>query len=120
MGADAAWAEAVVAQANRELSGILDEFGQLGIDRAADWLTAEKLKEVRQRLSAVEPILVAAGEWPAEVRRRLQDYRQRLLELQAVLTEVLAVLRSQVNVLDERRDQVAKLNLWLAAYRGLK
>ncbi len=120
MGLDVSAATAVLDQVTAEISAFLHGAGQQGIDRPAQWLRAQHLQELRRIMTPVQQLLETPGELPSELRPRLDSYKVRLLELQAILQEMNTALQQGTAVMQSRQEDLVKLRLWLATYRNLR
>lgn len=120
MPLDVPWAAAVLDQVTAEISAFMDDAGRRGIVQAAQWLRAEHLQDLRRIMAPAQRLLESQREWPVELRPRLNLYKSRLLELQAVLLEVNERLQQNTAAISLRQEELVKIRLWLAAYRNSK
>lgn len=118
MALDVPWAAAVLDQVTAEISAFLNDAGQQGIDQPARWLRAAHLRDLRQIMTPAQRLLESQREFPAELRPRLDVYKARLLELQAILLEMNENLQQSTATMSSRQEELMKLRLWLAAYRN--
>ena len=120
MALEVSAAAAVLDQVTAEISAFLNGAGQQGIDRPAQWLRARHLQELRRIMTPAQQLLETPGELPAELRPRLDLYKARLLELQAILQEMNSALQQSTGTMLSRQEDLVKLRLWLATYRNLR
>jgi hypothetical protein len=118
MALDVPWAAAVLDQVTAEVSAFLNEAGQQGIDQAARWLRPEHLRDLRRIMAPAQSLLETHRPLPAELRPRMDLYKTRLLELQAVLTEMNQRLQQGTTIIAARQEELTRVRLWLAAYRN--
>ena len=120
MALEVSAAAAVLDQVTAEVSAFLHDAGQQGIDQPARWLEARHLQELRRIMAPAQQLLESPGGLPAGLRPRLDLYKARLLELQAILLEMNTALQQSTGAILSRQEELVKLRLWLATYRNLR